>query len=90
MHPTHHRQSECAVIQTDANAMKPAISHRLEMQRWMARIGLEQGKIFASQALNFRGQCVKALPKPLRCGVNQAQSVLAVPLRKSASASAAS
>jgi hypothetical protein len=60
------------------------------MQRRMAGLALEQSKVFMREALQLIGHCFKTLPKPLRCGMYPAQSVLAAPLRWSASASAAS
>ena len=65
MYAAWHGESKCAVIETDSNAMKPTICNSLQVQRWMTWIGLELREISVRYSLNFSGQCVQALPKPL-------------------------
>ena len=65
MYPVWHGEAECAVVKADADAMKSTISNSLEMQRWMIWIGLELRKIPVRYRLNFSGQIVKGVPKPL-------------------------
>ena len=65
MYATWHGEAKCAVVEADSDAMKSTICNSLEMQRWMTWIGLELREISVRYGLNFRGQSVKALPKPL-------------------------
>jgi hypothetical protein len=65
MYAAWHSEAKCAVIETDSNAMKSTICDSLEMQRWMASICLKLCEISVRYGLNFNGQCVEALPKPL-------------------------
>jgi hypothetical protein len=45
--------------------MKSTICNSLEMQRRVTWIGLDLREISVRYGLNFVGQCVEALPKPL-------------------------
>jgi hypothetical protein len=65
MYSAWHGKAECTVIETDSNAMKSTICNSLEMQRWMTWIGLDLREISVRYCLNFGGQCVETLPKPL-------------------------
>ena len=65
MYAAWHGEAKCAVIETDKNAMESTTCNSLEMQRWMTWIGLDPREISVHHGLNFNGQCVKALPKPL-------------------------
>ncbi len=65
MYPVCHGKTKCAVVKSDAYAVKSTISNSLEMQRWMTWIGFELRKISVRYYLNLIGQSVKALPKPL-------------------------
>jgi hypothetical protein len=65
MYAAWHREAKCAVIETDSNAMKSIICNSLEIQRWMTWICLELREISVRHGLNFNGQCVETLPKPL-------------------------
>lgn len=55
MYAAWHREAKCAVIETDANAMKSTICNSLEMQRWMTWIGLKLPEISVRYGLNFSG-----------------------------------
>ena len=65
MYAAWHGDAKCSVIETDSNAVKSTICHSLELQRWMIWIRLELCEISVRYGLNFRWQCVEALPKPL-------------------------
>ena len=65
MYAAWHGDAKCAVVEADSDAMKSTICNRLEMQRWMTWIALELREISVRYGLNFSGQSVKALPKPL-------------------------
>ena len=58
-------EAKRAVVETDSDAMKSTICNSFEMQRWMTWIGLDLREISVRYGLNFGGQCVEALPKPL-------------------------
>lgn len=74
-------QAERTVVLTDSDAVKSTLSNSLEVQRWVSRISLELREVSVGYALNFRRQCVEALPKPLRCRVRECQSCLVEPAR---------
>jgi len=65
MYAALHGDAKRTVIEADSDAVKSTISNSLEMQRWMCRIVLDLRKISIRYGLNFGGQCVEALPKPL-------------------------
>ena len=65
MYAAWHGETKCAVVEADSDTMKPTISNGLEMQRWMTWIDLKLCEISMRYGLNFSGQSVKALPKPL-------------------------
>ncbi len=65
MYAAWHGEAKCAVVETDSDAMKSTISNGLEVQRWTTWIGLELREISVRYSLNFSGQSIKALPKPL-------------------------
>jgi len=60
-----HRNAKCAVKETDSNAVKSTICNRLEMQGRMTWVDLDLREISVRHGLNFNGQRVEALPKPL-------------------------
>ncbi len=65
MYAAWHEEAKRAVVETDSDAMKSTICNSLEMQRRMTWIGLDLREISVRYGLNFGGQCVEALPKPL-------------------------
>lgn len=64
MYAAWHGDAECAVVETDSDAMKSTICNSLEMQRWMTWIGLKLREISVRYGLNFNWQCIEAVPKP--------------------------
>jgi hypothetical protein len=64
MYAACYRETKCAVVEADSDAMKSTICNSLEMQRWMIWIGLKLREISVRYGLNFKGQGVEALPKP--------------------------
>ena len=65
MYAAWHGEAKCTVVEADSDAMKSTICNSLEVQRWMTWIGLELREISVRCSLNFSGQSVKVLPKPL-------------------------
>lgn len=55
MNATVHRHTECAVVETDANAVEAAPANDLEMQRWMCWVGLELSEASVREGLNVSG-----------------------------------
>ena len=64
MYAACYGETKCAVVEADSDAMKSTICNSLEMQRWMIGVGFELREISVRYGLNFRGQSVKAPPKP--------------------------
>jgi len=60
-----YREPERPVVKANPDAVKLAVSNRLEVQRWVRRIGLELSVVPACEGLNVRGQGVETLPKAL-------------------------
>jgi len=65
MYAALHGETKRTVIEADSDAVKSTICNSLELQRWMGRIVFDLRKISVRYCLNFDGQCVEALPKPL-------------------------
>ncbi|KJS74871.1 MAG: hypothetical protein Q7J33_04410 [Serpentinimonas sp.] len=65
MNAALHGETKRTVIEADSDAVKSTIGNSLEMQRWMGWIVLDLREISIRYGLNFDGQCVEALPKPL-------------------------
>ncbi len=63
MYPAWHGEAQRPVVEADSDAMKPAVSNGLEMQRRMIGIDFDLREIPVRVGLNFGGQSVKALPK---------------------------
>ena len=50
-----YRKPQCPVIEANSDAVIFTISNRLEMQRWVRRIGFELSVIPVCEGLNVRG-----------------------------------
>ena len=55
MNAVWYRKPQCPVIEAKPDAVIFTISNRLEMQRWVGRIGLELSVIPVCEGLNARG-----------------------------------
>jgi hypothetical protein len=71
VHTAWDRNAEGAVIEANSDAVKLAVGHGLELEWGMRRIVTQQVVVAASERLNLRWQCLKALLKPLGRGVLQ-------------------
>ncbi len=60
-----YREPECPVVKANSNAVIFAASNRLEVQRWVHRIGLDLSVVPVCEGLNVRGQRIETLPKAL-------------------------
>lgn len=65
MNAIRDRDTERAVVKTNADALEATIGHGLERQRRMRWISLQLGKGFVCQRLHFDGQSIERLPVPL-------------------------
>ena len=54
MHPTVARKAEGAVVEPDPGAIEFPTAKKLELQRWMPRICLEQLEVLVCQSANVR------------------------------------
>ena len=64
VHTRLARQAEGAVVEADSCAVQLTAAEKLELQRWMPRIGFEQLEVLVGQRTDFDGQRVVAAPEP--------------------------
>ena len=50
-----YREPECPVVEANSDAVILAVSNRLEVQRWVRRIGLDLSVVPVREGLNVRG-----------------------------------
>jgi len=50
-----NRKPECSVVEANSDAAISAVSHCLEVQRWMRRISLDLSVVPVRESLNVRG-----------------------------------
>jgi len=50
-----NREPECSVVEANSDAAILAVSHCLEVQRWMRRISFDLSVVPVRESLNVRG-----------------------------------